>query len=98
MPGKVPAFLTWPTNHATLVCLHPCSGQDASRTWPTYCVSETTKKCLKIRLRPYRILDMACTSCPKSCLEMPENQAASLPWPGHVLDMAYTPCPSKCPE
>ncbi|CAA2969921.1 Hypothetical predicted protein [Olea europaea subsp. europaea] len=36
---------------------------------------------------------MACTRCP----ELPENQAASLQWPGRVPDMACTRCP-ELPE
>ncbi|CAA2946943.1 Hypothetical predicted protein [Olea europaea subsp. europaea] len=36
---------------------------------------------------------MASTPCP----ELPENETASLPWPGRVLDMTCTPCP-KLPE
>ncbi|CAA2966810.1 Hypothetical predicted protein [Olea europaea subsp. europaea] len=43
---------------------------------------ETTSKCMKymkIMLRPYRILDIACTQCPKNCLEMSGNQVAFLP-------------------
>ncbi|CAA3008319.1 Hypothetical predicted protein [Olea europaea subsp. europaea] len=78
--------------------LHPYRGHDASQTWPAHCDPETIQKCLKIRLYPCRILYMACTSCPRSCLEMLENQAASLLRSGRVMDMAYTPCTRSYPE
>ncbi|CAA2988020.1 Hypothetical predicted protein [Olea europaea subsp. europaea] len=63
-----------------------------SRTCPRHRVPKIAQQCLKIRLRPYRILDMACTPCPKNCLKMPENQAASLSRPERIANMAYTPC------
>ncbi|CAA2955406.1 Hypothetical predicted protein [Olea europaea subsp. europaea] len=44
---------------------------------------------------PGCIPDMACTLCPRNCLEMLENQVASLPHPGHGLQTVSQKLPTN---
>ncbi|CAA3000159.1 Hypothetical predicted protein [Olea europaea subsp. europaea] len=104
-PGRVPDmackscpnnYVEMPRNQATSLSHRGCISDMADTPH-----LETTQKCLKIRLRPYRglhasqtqpahrvlempkrrVSDKTCTPCPRSCLKMPRNQAASLSHP-----------------
>ncbi|CAA2988016.1 Hypothetical predicted protein [Olea europaea subsp. europaea] len=74
-----PCCLHVPGSRAAFMCMK------VSMTWLAHLAAFM---CLKINLP-----DMAWTPCPRNCLEMPENQAASLPCPGHSLHIVSQKLP-----